>query len=266
VRVGNAAAEQFQLDVYGWVLAAATAVDRAGGRLWRETRRSLRGFADFVAAHWREPDHGIWELRDEKRHYVHSKAMAWLALRCMGELEGAGTRDRMSWWRACDAIADETCTRGSDDAVGGYTVAFGVPTIDAALLLLPWIGIDGDGGRLEATVRRVRRELEVEPGLVYRHLAGPGGGPAGREGAFVACSFWLAQALAILGRHDEANEVFDAAAARVNDVGLLSEEIEPGSGRFLGNFPQALSHSALILAALDLDPDQGDRNWPSSAP
>jgi GH15 family glucan-1,4-alpha-glucosidase len=255
VRVGNAAAEQFQLDVYGWVLAAASALAAAGGTMWRETLRSLRGHADFVARHWDEPDHGIWELRGGRRHYVQSKAMAWLALRCMADLDRTGGRRSARWLRTSDAIAAETRARGFDPEALSYTVAFGEPTLDAALLLLPWIGMDDPSDpRLAGTVDAVRRTLEVEPGLVFRHLRGPGTGrPGEREGAFVACAFWLAQALEILGRRDEAIGVYEAAAGRVNDVGLLSEEIEAGSGRFLGNFPQALSHASLVLAALALD-------------
>ncbi|MDQ7904364.1 glycoside hydrolase family 15 protein [Phytohabitans sp. ZYX-F-186] len=253
VRFGNGAADQHQLDGYGWVVDAAWVLVRAGHRLSGETWRTIRGFADLVAHHWSEPDAGIWEVRSAPAHHVHSKLMGWLALD--RALRIAGThrlpaRQRLRWETAREAVAADVRTRGFDPAKASYVRGYGAADLDAALLLLPVIGIDDpDSPRVRGTIAAIRRELGAGGPLLYRYPPGRDGLP-GTEGAFLPCSFWLVQALAGTGRRAEAVELFQALLDRAGPLGLYAEEMDPTTGAYLGNYPQTLTHAALVQAAL----------------
>lgn len=256
VRVGNGAAGQHQLDGYGWVLDAACLLTDAGHHLDGETWRTMRGFADHVAVTWESPDAGIWERRDEPRHHVHSKLMAWLALdpaAHIAHLRGGRAAKRATAWRAArDRVAADVQANGFDDDLGAYTAAYGSGDLDAAVLLLPILGIEAhDSRRVVGTVDAIRSRLGAGGPLVYRYL-GDDGLP-GREGAFLPCSFWLVQALAAIGRRAEASAMFDELVALGGPLGLFAEEMEPRTREHLGNFPQALTHASLLQAAAALN-------------
>ncbi|HEX6569566.1 MAG TPA: glycoside hydrolase family 15 protein [Acidimicrobiales bacterium] len=255
VRTGNGAAGQHQLDGYGWVIDAAWLLTRAGHRLYSETWRAMAGFADTVAAHWREPDAGIWEIRGEAAHHVHSKLMAWLALdralRIAEHHRTAGRR-RRRWAAERDALAADIAARGFDQAQGTFTRSYGSSDVDAALLILPLLDVEAaDSPRIRGTIEAIRRDLAAGGPLLYRYPPGRDGLP-GTEGAFLPCSFWLVQALARTGRVAEAGEVFDALVALGTPLGLYAEEMDPATGHHRGNYPQALTHAALVQAALAL--------------
>jgi GH15 family glucan-1,4-alpha-glucosidase len=253
VRVGNAASHQHQLDVYGWVLDAAWGMVRSGRRLDGETWRGMSGLADYVAESWRRPDASIWEVRGEERHYVHSKLMGWLALdRAVLIARTHRTRRRrvQRWQAERDTLAADVRARGFDPHRGSYVRSYGAPDLDAALLLLPALGFEEpESPRLSGTVSAIRAELATGP-FVYRYP--PSEGEAETEGAFLACSFWLVDALARMGRTSEATEVFESLLAHANDLGLFAEEMDPRTGEHLGNFPLGLTHATLIQAALSL--------------
>jgi GH15 family glucan-1,4-alpha-glucosidase len=253
VRVGNGAAGQHQLDGYGWVLDAAWLLTNAGHRLNSETWRAMRGFADEVAKRWREPDAGIWEVRGDGAHHVHSKLMAWLALdRALRIAAGRRTPGRqVARWRAeRDAVAAEVRLTGFDAELGSYTRTYGSGDLDAAVLVLPLLDLEPrDSPRVRGTVDAVRRGLGAGGPLLYRYPPGQDGLP-GSEGAFLPCSFWLAQALAFTGRAGEATRLLADLLDLANPLGLLPEELDPANLGYLGNYPQALSHAALVQAAL----------------
>lgn len=255
VRSGNGAADQHQLDGYGWVLDAAWVLTEAGERLDSETWRAMAGFADEIAARWRVPDAGIWEVRGEPRHHVHSKLMAWLgldrALRIAATRRVSPAR-RRRWQTERAAIADELVARGFDSRKRAYTRTYGSDDLDAAVLVLPLVGVEApDSPRVRDTVDAIARELTARGPLLYRYVPGDDG-LDGVEGAFVPCAFWLVQALALTGRIDEANDRFAALVDLASPLGLFAEEIDPATGEHLGNFPQALSHAALVQSALAL--------------
>ncbi len=256
VRVGNGAANQHQLDGYGWVLDAAWLLTDTGHRLDGETWRTMRGFADHVVATWERPDAGIWERRDEPRHHVHSKLMAWLALdraARMAHRRGGRAAKRVAAWQAVrDRVAADVRANGFDEDLGAYTAAYGSGDLDAAVLLLPILGIEAPHSpRVRGTVDAIRGRLGAGGPLVYRYL-GDDGLPGG-EGAFLPCSFWLVQALVGIGRRAEAGDLFDELVTLGGPLGLYAEEMDPVSGEHLGNFPQALTHAALLQAAAALD-------------
>jgi GH15 family glucan-1,4-alpha-glucosidase len=256
VRLGNAAATQHQLDVYGWVMDAAWQVNRSGGTVHPATWRTIAGFADFVAANWREPDAGIWEERFHPSHHVHSKAMAWVALDRAIRIARArrvGSRRAARWKAERDALRREIDARGFDRERNTFVRAYGSHELDASLLTLAAFDFDEDPVRFTGTLQAIRRELGAGGPLLYRYPPGRDGLP-GEEGAFLPCSFWAVQALARTGRHEEAARSFEELCARSNDVGLYAEEMDPTTGQHLGNFPQALTHGALIQAALALEP------------
>jgi GH15 family glucan-1,4-alpha-glucosidase len=255
VRVGNDAADQHQLDGYGWVLDAAGLLEQAGHHLYSETWRAMRGFADLVARRWPDPDAGIWEIRDDAAHHVHSKVMGWLALDRalrLAETHRLSARHRRRWQTARDSLRLEIRSRGFDAEVGSYTRTYGSHDLDAALLILPLVGIeDPDSPRVRGTIDAIHEQLSAGGALLYRYPPGRDG-LAGTEGAFLPCSFWLVQALAHTGRRAEAVELFEALLCHANPVGLYGEEMDPATGAHLGNFPQALTHAALVQAALAL--------------
>jgi GH15 family glucan-1,4-alpha-glucosidase len=253
VLVGNSAAGQHQLDLFGWLLDAAWLLVESGTRLDSDTWRAMRKFADYAAEHWPERDAGIWESRvRELVHHVHSKLMLWVALdRALAIARSHPVRrfQRRRWERERDALAKDVRTRGFDEDRGAYVQSYGSEYLDAATLWLPELGFEERGSpRIRGTVDAVRRELDAGDGLLYRYRP-ESDGLEGVEGAFVACSFWLVRALAFLGELEEASQLLESLCRRGNDVGLFSEEVDPGTGEFLGNFPQALSHSALVQAA-----------------
>ena len=256
VRIGNAAAGQFQLDVYGEVMDVLHQCRRAGitsiDRGW-ELQRSLM---DFLESNWKEPDNGIWEVRGARRHFTHSKVMAWVAfdraVKAVEQHHLDGPADR--WRVRRDEVHREVCGRGWDAERQTFTESYGSQGLDGALLMIPLVGfLRPDDPRVEGTVAAIRRDLCRE-GLVMRYR--PDGGSADGlppgEGAFLLCSFWLVDNLVLAGRVAEASTLFDRLAGLVNDVGLLSEEVDPDTERFLGNFPQAFSHVALINSAVTL--------------
>jgi GH15 family glucan-1,4-alpha-glucosidase len=260
VRVGNGAATQHQLDGYGWVLDGAWVLVEAGHKLYSETWRAMRGFADLVARRWQEPDAGIWEIRDDAAHHVHSKMMGWLALdRALniGRTHRVSQRQQQRWQAARDALAAEIRLRGFDPDGNTYTRSYGSTDLDAAVLILPLLGIEEPGSeRTRGTVDAIRRKLSAGGPLLYRYPPGRDGLP-GTEGAFLPCSFWLVQALAETGRRAEAAELFEEMLTLANDLGLFAEEMDPQTHAQLGNFPQALTHAALVQAALALRESAG---------
>jgi GH15 family glucan-1,4-alpha-glucosidase len=255
VRIGNGAARQHQLDGYGWALDAAWLLTDAGHRLYGETWRVVAGLADHVAVTWTEPDAGIWERRATPAHHVHSKLMAWLALdraiRIAAARGDRRTRRQRRWSDARDALVEDIRTRGFDAAQGAYTGAYGSGQLDAAVLL-PLLEFEpATNARVGGTIDAIHRRLGAGGPLLYRYPPGTDG-LAGGEGAFLPCSFWLVQAFARTGRHGEAEALFDELVTLGGPLGLYAEEMDPATGEHLGNFPQALTHAALVQAALSL--------------
>ena len=249
VRIGNGAATQRQLDVYGelFEFADAHGVDHPG---WRDALRSL---AEWVVDHWREPDSGIWEMRCEPRHFVLSKAMAWVALTKAAEMARAGrmTGDAARWEKEAELIRLDVLENGYDARMGAFAQAYGHPLLDASNLLLPLIGfLDARDPRMVATVDRTVEQLTAN-GLVYRYLDAGDGLPGG-EATFAYCTFWLVEVLALQGRVREARALFDRIAERASPLGLYAEELDPTTGAHLGNYPQGFPHAGLIQAALAL--------------
>ncbi|MDP9101371.1 MAG: glycoside hydrolase family 15 protein [Actinomycetota bacterium] len=252
VRVGNEAATQFQLDVYGEVLSAMYAAQRAGlggdAFSW-SVQRAVLGHLEAVMD---QPDNGIWEVRGPRRHFTHSRVMVWVAFdRAVRSAEEFGLDGPVERWRELrDQVHAQVCDLGWNESVGAFTQSFGSTDLDAAVLIMPIVGfLPGDDPRVVATVDAISRTLR-HGALVDRYQTHPDvdGLPAG-EGSFLACSFWLVSSLALAGRTKEATELFDELLALRNDVGLLAEEYDGPQHRMTGNFPQAFSHLALVEAA-----------------
>jgi GH15 family glucan-1,4-alpha-glucosidase len=242
--MGNAASEQLQLDVYGEVADAIMSMVRAGMDLDPRLSPLQRDLTDYVAAINQRPAFGIWERRDRMDHYTYSKAMAWLALQ--HGVNNSGGKKASDWRRQRDRLYRQICSRGFNRKLGSFTQTFGSNKLDGSVLLLPIIGfLPYDNERVKSTMDVIQQRLGRD-GLIYRYLPEK---RSGRESAFVACSFWMIQNLAGVGRRCEAERLFEKLLARRNDVGLLSEEFDLETGHFMGNFPQALSHIALINAA-----------------
>ena len=257
VRIGNAAAEQFQLDVYGEVMDALHQARLAGLKRDDPSWALQVQLMSFVESHWRDPDEGIWEVRGGPKQFTHSKLMAWVAAdRAVKAVERFGLPGPAERWRALrEDVRRDILTHGYDADRGTFTQYYGSRELDAALLMVPLVGfLPADDPRVRGTVSAIEREL-LQDDFVQRYTQVPGdtvdGLPAG-EGAFLACTFWLADNYALQGRHDEAREVFERLLALRNDVGLLSEEYDPRAGRLVGNFPQAFSHVPLIDTARTL--------------
>ena len=250
VRIGNGAWEQRQLDVYGELLSAAHRLRDQLSELDETTRHFLVEVADAAAAHWQEPDQGIWEVRGGPRDFLYSKLMCWVALdRAIALTEVLAAQDRVETWTAVrEQIRDAILKRGWSQKTGAFTQAFGSDDLDASALMMPIVGfMPATDPRMRATIDAIARHLTDAHGLVYRYRASDG--LAGEEGAFLLCTFWLAHALALAGEVEQARTTFECAAAYVNDVGLLAEEVDSETGELLGNFPQALSHIGLVNAA-----------------
>jgi GH15 family glucan-1,4-alpha-glucosidase len=250
VRIGNGAAQQTQLDIYGALFETAWLYSEGHHALDGDTGAVLARIADRVCAIWRQPDSGIWEVRNGPFQFTHSKVMCWVALDRAARLADRGEMPASGaarWRREAEAIrafVDQHCW---SDELGSYTRIAGSRDVDASLLMLPLVEWpDPGGGRIRGTIDAVNRLLRHED-IVYRYHAEDG--VPGGEGCFLNCSFWLVSALAGCGRMAEARALMERLLARANDVGLLSEEIDPVSGALLGNFPQALVHLALIDAA-----------------
>ena len=254
VRIGNGAHTQFQLDIYGEVLGAVERFVEEGESLASDTRHLIRRLVRTVMNRWREPDHGIWEIRSAPRQHVHGKVMAWMAMDCAHRITQ----------RVDCGIPSETCARvaaeikelilrdGVDPRTGSLTGVLGDTSLDASVLYCARTGfLEPSDPRLHATIDAIRQHLGKDD-LVYRYR-GVDDGIGGDEGAFLPCSFWLAEALALAGRLDEAHELFERLLERGNDLLLFTEEVDPASGELLGNFPQALTHVGLLNAALTLE-------------
>jgi len=255
VRIGNAAHAQFQLDVWGEMLDVALAGERVGLEPNREVWRVITELMEHLESVWQEPDEGIWEVRGPRRHFTHSKVMAWVAADRMLKLSRARDPGRPTErWRALrDAIHADVCRRGFDADRGAFVQSYGSRDLDGSLLMIPLVGfLPPDDPRVRGTVAAIERELMAE-GFVRRYTteSGVDGLPPG-EGVFLACSFWLVDNLVLQGRKDEARRLFDRLLALRNEVGLLAEQYDPRARRQLGNFPQALSHIALVNSACNL--------------
>ncbi|MFN2589496.1 MAG: glycoside hydrolase family 15 protein, partial [Actinomycetota bacterium] len=253
VRIGNGAWRQRQLDVYGELLDAADRLKDQLEDLPDHTRRFLIEVADAAARRWREQDQGVWEVRGPPRDFVYSKLMCWVALdRACKLAPQLGAEDRVAGWSAArEEISEAILERAWNEDVGAFTQSFDSKELDASNLMIPIVGfLPPDDPRVLATIEATERHLTDDRGLVFRYrVEETDDGLAGPEGTFLLCTFWLAQAQAMAGRLDHARGTFERAAAFANDVGLLSEEVEPETGELLGNFPQAFSHIGLINAA-----------------
>jgi GH15 family glucan-1,4-alpha-glucosidase len=253
VRIGNQAHGQFQLDVYGEVLDALWLYVETGHDLDREMRRRLIRMADLVSSQWTLPDHGIWEIPGGRRDYVHSKVMCWVALdRAERIVRKLGMRADIQRWRHARESIERTVSHdGYSNDLQSFVQTLGGADVDATALTFVQTGfIEPDEARVISTIEAVRKHLGSGD-LVYRYRRNDG--LAGVEGAFLPCSFWLVEALAMTGCQEEAVQLFERLQKRANDVGLYSEEMDPATGRMLGNFPQALTHLAHIGAALRLN-------------
>jgi GH15 family glucan-1,4-alpha-glucosidase len=251
VRIGNGAAGQTQLDCYGQLLESAWLYQRIGGELSESNWRVLSGYADLVCQRWRDPDQGIWEVRDEPRHFLHSKLHCWMALdRAVRLAKGLGTGGPVARWaRERDSIERSLLEDASRR--GWFSQALGTDVPDASALVVPALGFLPPGDpRVTRTLEVVSKELG-EGGLIHRYRGDDG--LSGGEGAFLLCSFWLVDALAHAGRVDEAEGVLARVLGLANDVGLFAEEADPTSGEHLGNFPQAFTHMALITSCAHVE-------------
>ena len=255
VRIGNAAAKQIQLDVYGELLDALYVARRAGLHGNAASWTLECSLIEHLETVWDKPDNGIWEVRGGRKHFTHSKVMAWVAFdRAIRSVEEFGMAGSLAHWRAIrEAIHQQVCLRGFDGAQNSFVQSYGSKSLDASLLLIPMVGfLPPSDHRIRGTVTAIEKTL-MRAGFVQRYHTheGADGLPPG-EGVFLACSFWLADNYILQGRRDEAQQLFERLLSLRNDVGLLAEEYDPSTGRQLGNFPQAFSHLALINTAHNL--------------
>jgi GH15 family glucan-1,4-alpha-glucosidase len=266
VRIGNAAVDQFQLDVFGEVVAALYRTPEAGDDLRVSATSVQAALVNHLCKIWTEPDEGIWETRGEPQHFTHSKVMAWLALdraiKHYEKFDGGGDVER--WRINRDMIHDEVCEKGFDKELNSFVQAYGSKELDASCLRIGLVGfLPMDDPRIVGTSEAIEKRL-MKDGFVQRYDTGKmDDGLGSTEGAFLACSFWLVTNLWLIGRKDDAKAMFDRLLALQNDVGLLSEEYDAGEKRMVGNFPQALSHIALVHAAFAMSglwkPESGSR-------
>src|ERR1700728_2731994 len=255
VRVGNAAHSQLQLDVFGEIMDVHYQARRGGLSTNESGWEAQLAFLDHLKKIWREPDEGIWEVRGARRHFTHSKVMAWVAFdRAIKSVETFGLEGPLDEWRKLrEAIFDEVCLKGFDKELGTFVQSFGSKQLDASLLLLPSVGfLPVSDSRVEATIAAIERRL-LRDGFVMRYdTAQTDDGLSPGEGAFLACSFWLVDAYTLQGRMADAERLFSRLVGLCNDVGLLSEEYDPRVQRLVGNFPQAFSHMALVNSAYNV--------------
>ncbi|MEU9229792.1 glycoside hydrolase family 15 protein [Streptomyces massasporeus] len=262
VRIGNDAVKQLQLDVYGEVMDSLSLARESGLSAQPDVWALQTALMDFLRSNWRQPDEGLWEVRGPRRQFVHSKVMVWVAAdRAVRTLERHPELDGdLDGWRALrDEVHREVCEKGYDPERNTFTQSYGSRELDAALLLIPRVGfLPPDDPRVIGTIDAVRDEL-THGGFLRRYSTDHAevDGLPGGEGAFLVCSFWLADALYMTGRTKEARELFERLVGLANDVGLLSEEFDPVTGRHLGNFPQAFSHIGLVNTALALFGEDG---------
>jgi GH15 family glucan-1,4-alpha-glucosidase len=275
VRIGNAAMGQLQLDVFGEVVDAMYLAWQAGIKPERHGVAIQRALLDYLEKIWEQPDEGLWEVRGPRQHFVHSKVMAWVAFDRAARAAEAGliTGPHERWARLADRIHAQVCESGFDPDVGAFTQAYGSTALDAAVLRISEVGFLPPGDpRMTSTMDAIMKRL-MPGGFVRRYELPENAGSqvdglSGSEGAFLACSFWLANALVMANRHDEATELFERLLSIRNDVGLLAEEFDPRYGRLVGNIPQAFSHVPLVQVALNLDQHAGHisrRNPPAPA-
>jgi alpha,alpha-trehalase len=286
VRVGNAAWNQRQLDVYGELLSAVHRLadhvfdtasrvgpmadpDKWGAPpdLAPATRRFFVQLADTAVRRWQEKDQGVWEVRGEPRDFLYSKLMCWVALdRAVALADRLGASDRVEAWKQTqDQIREAILTKGWSDRANAFTQSFGSDELDASSLMLPLVGfLPADDPKVLATIDATEERLTDDRGLVYRYRSKDG--LEGEEGTFLLCTFWLAQALARSGQPAQARAVFERAAAFVSDVGLLAEEVDPVGGELLGNFPQAFSHIGLVNAAWAISEAERRQTPPVESP
>jgi GH15 family glucan-1,4-alpha-glucosidase len=255
VRIGNAAHAQFQLDVYGEVLDAMFHARSSDLKSDSADWGLERALVCFVEKAWNEPDEGIWEVRGPRRHFTHSKVMAWVALdRAIKSAERFKLKAPLDCWRKVRAaIHDRVCREGFDTELNSFVQSFGSKLLDASLLMIPSVGfLPPTDERVKGTVAAIEKYL-MRDGFVMRYDTSKSndGLPPG-EGAFLPCSFWLADNYALTGQPEKARELFDRLTGLCNDVGLLSEEYDPHAKRLVGNFPQAFSHVGLVNTALNL--------------
>ena len=253
VRIGNATRNQLQLDVYGEVIEAVTHFLRSGGELDQETQKMLRHFGGFVCRNWQQPDNGIWEPRDKRQHYTHSRLLCWVALDRLLEMQRLGRLSGIpvkEFTKHRDEIRRDIEERAWNPNLASYAQVLGGETLDATVLLMAFHGFDdASSPRMQQTFQRILKRLGGGPGLLYRYEQSFAGG----EGAFALCCFWVAEFLARGGGTlQEAHIAFTQTAEFANDLGLFAEEIDPKTGDALGNFPQAFTHVGLINAALSL--------------
>ena len=255
VRIGNAAVNQRQTDVLGEVMIALEDARSAGINESTQSWALQRSLVEDLAKHWDQPDHGLWEIRGEPRHFTHSRVMVWVAFdRAVKAVEQHGLDGPVEQWRGLrDRVRAQVLDKGYDPTRGTFTQHYDTSEVDASLLNIPLVGfLPGDDERVLGTIRAVEEDL-MHHGLLrrYRNQSGVDGLPGG-EHPFLACSFWLVSALAAAGRTEDAHALMDRLCALTNDVGLLAEEYDADSGRMAGNFPQAFSHLTLVQAALAL--------------
>jgi GH15 family glucan-1,4-alpha-glucosidase len=275
VRIGNAAMGQRQLDVYGEVVDALYLAWQAGMKPQRHAVAVQRAMLGYLEKIWEEPDEGLWEVRGARQHFVHSKVMAWVAFDRAARAAQSGLipGPHERWARLAGQIHQQVCEKGFDASVGAFTQAYGSTALDAAVLRIPEVGfLPPDDPRMISTIDAIMKRL-MPGGFVRRYeipesTGSDVDGLPGSEGAFLACSFWLANALVLARRRDEAEELFERLLSVRNDVGLLAEEFDPRYGRQVGNTPQAFSHVPLVQTALNLSQHAGDlcrRNAPGPA-
>ena len=260
VRIGNGAHTQLQLDVYGEVLDVLWQAARVGAMPSAGSWSLARLLLDVLERRWREPDEGIWEVRGARRHFTHSKVLCWVAFdRAVAMVEHAGFDGPVERWRTIrEQIHAEVCAHGYDEQLGAFTQSFGSGSLDASVLMMPLVGfLAGDDPRMRSTVEAIRRSL-TRNGLVMRYDPTDASvdGIGEPEGAFLPCSFWMVEALALTGERDEAHAMFTRLLGLANDVGLYSEEYDTDARRFVGNFPQAFTHLSLVAAAHTLAPER----------
>ena len=270
VRVGNAASEQLQIDIFGEIADAIFQGFRLGLQPSKRGEALQPVISEYLATVWRLPDEGIWEIRGKPQHFVHSKVMAWVAFdRAASHLKAQGLAELSGKWREiADELHADVCERGFDRELGSFVQAYGSKGVDASLLLLPLVGfLPATDPRIRGTLQAIERKLLVNDEFVLRYETEDAvdGLPPG-EGAFLVCSFWLVDNYILQGRYEEAQRLFNRLLSRCNDVGLLAEEFDPLNGRMLGNFPQAYSHVGVINCALNLSREIGPTEQRATSP